>query len=417
MDIQLNNPHHAIPRKYWAWIGGGAAALLLLGWLAFGGLADTQSVERRGLSISEVQRKQFNDYVSLDGTVVPVSVVQISPEEGGVVMEKVAEEGTKVRKGDVIVRLSNSSLDLQILNAESELAEKQNMLRNTQISMEQEALTNRNDQLQQDMEVERKRRKAAHMETLYKEQLISREDYLEAKEDYLLAQKKHALIGKRISQDAKYRKAQTAQMTDNLDNMRRNLEMVRERKAKLNICSAIDGEVGSLDVELGQNIAPGQKIGVVNDMTDYKIQAMCNEHYIDRVHKGLTANFSQNGKTYTVTVSKVFPEVKDGRFKIELRFTGKRPENIRTGQTYYLDLQLGASSQALVIPKGTFFSTTAGAWIFVLDKSGKKAYRRKITLGRQNPKFYEVIEGLEAGEKVITSGYEGFKEGETLRIK
>ena len=278
MDIQLNNPNHAIPRKYWAWIGGGAAALLLLGWLAFGGLADTQSVERRGLSISEVQRKQFNDYVSLDGTVVPVSVVQISPEEGGVVMEKVAEEGTKVRKGDVIVRLSNSSLDLQILNAESELAEKQNMLRNTQISMEQEALTNRNDQLQQDMEVERKRRKASHMETLYKEQLISREDYLEAKEDYQLALKKHALIGKRISQDAKYRKAQTAQMTDNLDNMRRNLEMVRERKAKLNICSAIDGEVGSLDVELGQNIAPGQKIGVVNDMTDYKIQAMCNEH-------------------------------------------------------------------------------------------------------------------------------------------
>ena len=280
-----------------------------------------------------------------------------------------------------------------------------------------QASMERADQLQQNMEVERKRRKAAHMETLYKEQLISREDYLEAKEDYQLALKKHALIGKRISQDAKYRKVQTAQMTDNLDNMRRNLEMVRERKAKLNICSAIDGEVGSLDVELGQNIAPGQKIGVVNDMTDYKIQAMCNEHYIDRVHKGLTANFSQNGKTYAVTVSKVFPEVKDGRFKIELRFTGKRPENIRTGQTYYLDLQLGASSQALVIPKGTFFSTTAGAWIFVLDKSGKKAYRRKITLGRQNPKFYEVIEGLELGEKVITSGYEGFKEGETLRIR
>ena len=145
MDIQLNKHQHDIPRKYWTWIGGGAAALILLGWVAFGGLADTQSVERRGLSIGEVQRKQFNDYVSLDGTVVPVSVVQISPEEGGVVMEKVAEEGTKVRKGDVIVRLSNSSLDLQILNAESELAEKQNMLRNTQISMEQEALTNRID--------------------------------------------------------------------------------------------------------------------------------------------------------------------------------------------------------------------------------------------------------------------------------
>ena len=143
----------------------------------------------------------------------------------------------------------------------------------------------------------------------------------------------------------------------------------------------------------------------------------CNEHYVDRVHKGLVATFTQNGKTYSVTVSKVYPEVKDGRFKIELRFTDTRPANIRTGQTYYLDLQLGASAQALVIPKGTFFSTTAGTWIFVLDKSGKKAYRRKITLGRQNPKFYEVIEGLEPGEKVITSGYESFKDSETLKIK
>ena len=417
MDIKIEKKKYLVPKKYWPWIGGGTVIVAVLVWLATGNFASTLKVERRGLSIGNVEKKEFNDYVSVDGQVVPIQVVQVSPQEGGIVLERVVEEGAKVKKGDVLVRLSNTNLDLEILQAESELAEKQNMLRNTQISMEQEALTNRNDQLQQDMEVERKRRKAAHMETLYKEQLISREDYLEAKEDYQLALKKHTLIGKRISQDAKYRKAQTAQMTDNLDNMRRNLEMVRERKAKLNICSAIDGEVGSLDVELGQNIAPGQKIGVVNDMTDYKIQAMCNEHYIDRVHKGLTANFSQNGKTYAVTVSKVFPEVKDGRFKIELRFTGKRPENIRTGQTYYLDLQLGASSQALVIPKGTFFSTTAGAWIFVLDKSGKKAYRRKITLGRQNPKFYEVIEGLEPGEKVITSGYESFKDSETLKIK
>lgn len=417
MDIEIKKKRYAIPRKYWAWIGGGTVAAVVLGWLAFGSLADTQSVERRGLAVGEVRRMQFNDFVSLDGTVVPVSVVQISPEEGGVVMEKVAEEGARVRKGDVIVRLSNSSLDLQILNAESELAEKQNMLRNTQISMEQESLTNRNDQLQQDMEVERKRRQATHMEALYKERLVSREDYLQAKEDYELASKKHALIGRRIAQDTKYRRAQTAQMTDNLDNMRRNLEMVRERKAKLNVCSAIDGEVGSLDVELGQNIAPGQKIGVVNDMTDYKVQAMCNEHYIDRVHKGLTATFTQNGKTYSMTVSKVYPEVKDGRFKIELRFAGTRPQNIRTGQTYFLDLQLGASAQALVIPKGTFFSSTAGAWIFVLNKSGRKAYRRNITLGRQNPNFYEVLEGLEPGERVITSGYEAFKDSETLRIK
>ena len=417
MDIKINNKQHILPRKYWPWAGGAAAVLALLAWLALGGMADTLSVDRRGLTIGEAQRRLFNDYVSIDGTVAPVSVVQISPEEGGVVTEKVVEEGAQVHRGDVLVRLSNSTLDLQILNAESELAEKQNMLRNTQISMEQESLTNRNDQLQQDMEVERKRRNAQHMEALYKEQLVSREDMLQAKEDYELARKKHALIGRRISQDAKYRKAQTAQMTDNLDNMRRNLEMVRERKAKLNVCSAIDGEVGSLDVELGQNISPGQKIGVVNDMSGYKVQAMCNEQYIDRVHKGLGATFTQNGRTYRLNVSKVYPEVRDSRFKIDLCFAGTRPSNIRTGQTYYINLQLGEQKPALLIPKGTFFSATAGAWIFVLDKSGCKAYRRNITLGRQNPQYYEVLEGLEPGEKVITSGYESFGKSEKLRIK
>ena len=417
MDVEIKKKKYFIPRRYWPWAGGAAAAVVLLLWLALGGMASTQSVDGRTLGIGTAERARFDDFVSVTGTVVPVSVVQISPEEGGTVLEKVVEEGARVRKGDVLVRLANSNLDLQILTAESELAEKQNMLRNTQISMEQDALTNRNDQLQQDMEVERKRRQAEHMAALYKEQLVSREDMLQAREDYDLARKKHALIGQRLAQDKKYRTAQTAQMTDNLDNMRRNLEMVRERKAKLNVCAAIDGEVGSLDVELGQSIAPGQKIGVVNDMSDYKVQAMCSEHYIDRVRQGLTATFAQGGKSYAMTVSKVYPEVKDGQFKIELRFAAARPTNIRTGQTYYLDLQLGAPSQALVIPKGTFYSTTAGSWIFVLDKDGHHAYRRNITLGRQNQKVYEVLEGLEPGERVITSGYEAFGESEKLRIK
>lgn len=417
MDIEIKKKHYIVPRRWWPWLGCGAAMVIIGLWLALGDFQSTLRVDRRGLSIGEVQRAQFNDYVSLDGTVMPISVVQISPEEGGVVMEKVLEEGAHVKKGDVIVRLSNSSLDLQILNAESELAEKQNMLRNTQISMEQEGLSNRNDQLQQDMEVERKRRNAEHMEALYKEQLVSKEECLQAREDYDLARKKHALIGKRIQQDAKYRRAQTAQMTENLDNMRQNLQLVRERKEKLCVRSAIDGEIGTLDVDLGQSIQPGQKIGVVNDMSDYKIQALADETYIDRVHTGLTATFQQNGKSYVLRVSKVYPEVKDGRFKVDFAFCGERPKNIRTGQTYYVDLQLGQSKQSVIIPKGTFFSVTGGQWIFVLDKSGTKAYRRSITIGRQNPQYYEVISGLEPGERVITGGYEGYKDNEVLIIK
>ncbi len=417
MDIEIKQKKFWIPRKYWTWIGGGVIVVAALLWLALGNFSSTLKVDSRGLSIGDVKQAQFDDYVSVDGNVVPIQVVQISPEEGGVVMERVAEEGSHVRKGDVIVRLNNSNLDLEILNAESELAEKQNMLRNTQITMEQDRLNNQNEAAQLSMDVQAKKRTYNHQTALQQEQLNSREEYLKAKEDYELAVKKNELITQRLKKDAQLRRAQMNQMNDNLSSMRRNVELVRQRKEHLNVRSQIDGEVGQLNIELGQSISPGQKIGVINDLSDYKVEAKVDEHYIDRVHQGLTATFEQNGKHYSLTVRKVYPEVKDGRFKIDFVFSGKRPANIRTGQTYYVDLQLGESKRAVLIPKGTFYSVTGGQWIFVLDKDGKKAYRRNIRIGRQNPQYYEVLEGLQPGERVIVSGYESYKDNEILVLE
>lgn len=417
MDIEIKQKKFWIPRKYWTWIGGGVIVVAALLWLALGNFSSTLKVDSRGLSIDDVKQAQFDDYVSVDGNVVPIQVVQISPEEGGVVMERVAEEGSHVRKGDVIVRLNNSNLDLEILNAESELAEKQNMLRNTQITMEQDRLNNQNEAAQLSMDVQAKKRTYNHQTALQQEQLNSREEYLKAKEDYELAVKKNELIAQRLKKDAQLRRAQMDQMNDNLSSMRRNVELVRQRKEHLNVRSQIDGEVGQLNIELGQSISPGQKIGVINDLSDYKVEAQVDEHYIDRVHQGLTATFEQNGKHYSLTVRKVYPEVKDGRFKIDFVFSGKRPTNIRTGQTYYVDLQLGESKRAVLIPKGTFYSVTGGQWIFVLDKDGKKAYRRNIRIGRQNPQYYEVLEGLQPGERVIVSGYESYKDNEILVLE
>lgn len=389
----------------------------VLAWLALSNYSSTLKVERRGLSISEVKQAKFDDYVNVDGRVVPIQVVQISPEEGGVVLEKVVDEGAHVHKGDIIVKLSNSNLDLEILNAESELAEKQNMLRNTQISMEQDRLNNRNEALQLEMDVETKLRAYCHQGALQKEQLNSREEYLKAKEAYELAVKKNGLIQQRLKKDGLLRRSQMEQMSDNLASMQRNVSLVRARKAKLDVRSSIDGEVGLLDVELGQSISPGQKIGVINDLSDYKVEAQVDEHYIDRVRAGLTASFEQSGRTYRLTVRKVYPEVRDGRFRIDFVFSGPRPQNIRTGQTYYLDLQLGEAKKAILIPKGTFYSVTGGTWIFVLDKNGHKAYRRNIRIGRQNPQYYEVLEGLEPGEQVIVSGYESYKDNEILVLE
>ena len=416
MDIKIERKKYLVPKKYWPWLGGGTVVLALLIWLATGNYASTLKVERRGLNIGSVEKKEFNDYVSVDGQVAPIQVVQISPEEGGIVLERMVEEGAKVKKGDVLVRLSNTNLDLEILQAESELAEKQNMLRNTHITMEQDKLANQKEEVQLMQDMTTKRRAYEHQDKLYKERLVSREDYLKAKEDYDLAAKSLALVKEKLKKDAQLRRSQVDQMDDNLSAMQKNVILVRQRKERLDVRAQTDGEVGLLDVELGQSVMAGQKIGVVNDLSDYKVSAQVDEHYIDRVHQGLTATFTQGGKQYGLRVRKIYPEVKEGRFKIDFVFTGERPKNIRTGQTYYVDLQLGESKQAVLIPKGTFYSVTGGNWIFVLDSDGSKAYRRNIRIGRQNPQYYEVLEGLEPGERVIVSGYEAFKDNEVLVI-
>ena len=415
MDRQIEKK--SFLRRYAWYIAAAAALAALLVWIVLGTTASTMTIDATDITISDVTRGKFDDYVRLNGQVLPIQVVQISPEEGGIVREKVVEEGTRVRKGDVILRLSNSNLDLQILNAEAELAEKQNLLRNTQVAMQQDRLNNRTEQATLDTDCDRKRRAYEQNARLYKERLISKEVYLQSREDYNLARRKQSLISQRLKQDSLYRHVQMAQMEDNLDNMRKNVLLVRDRKNKLEVRSALDGELGLLDVELGQNIAAGQNIGQINDLSDFKVQAQIDEHYIDRVRPGLSASFSRDGKTYLLRVRKVYPEVRNGTFRTDFVFVGERPAQMRSGQTFYVELALGKSQQATLIPRGTFFQTTGGNWIFVLDKSGRKAYRRNISIARQNPQYYEVTDGLEPGERVITSGYEAFKDNEVLVIK
>lgn len=416
MDIAIEKKK-GIRKKHIPYVAGGVVVLALLLWIVFGNHASTLRVERRGITIVEVQEGQFNDYVRVDGQVQPIEVVQISPEEGGIVKEKVVEEGAHVKKGDVIVRLSNSDLDLQILDAEAQLAEKQNFLRNTQVTLEQDRLNNMGELLQLDMQVGRYKRAYEQQKRLYEEDLVAKEDYIKAWEDYDLAVRQYDLVDQRLKQDSLSRTFQMAELESNLASMRRNLKLVRARKDKLEIRSQIDGELGLLDVELGQSVSSGQKIGQINDLSDFKIQASIDEHYIDRVHAGLPATFERQGGQFDLAVRKVYPEVRDGKFKTDFVFKGERPENIRSGQTYYINLELGQSSESVLVPRGTFFQTTGGSWIYVLDSEGKRAYKRSIRIGRQNPQYYEVLDGLAPGERVIVSGYEGFRENDVLILE
>ena len=379
--------------------------------------SSTLRVDANILTISAVEQSEFNDYVRLSGTVKPITTVQISPMESGLVERIVAEEGTLVKRGDVIVELSNNSLSMQILNSEADLAEKQNILRNTLISMEQNRLNLRQEQMQLDMEVERKRRAYENNDVLYRKELLARETWLQSKEDYEYSVKRRALIMERQKQDSLYRTNQVKQMESDLQSMARNMQLIRQRVDNLCVKAPIDGEVGSLDVVLGRNVGSGSSIGQINDMSEFKVTTQIDEHYIDRIVVGLPATIDRQERKYDMTIRKVYPEVKDGQFRADFTFSTAIPENIRSGQTYYINLQLGEATEAVIIPRGAFYQTTGGNWIYVVDPSGEKAYRRDIRIGRQNPQYYEVLEGLSAGERVITSSYENFGSHDVLILK
>jgi HlyD family secretion protein len=371
-------------------------------------------VDKDTLIVAEAVKGQFNDYIRISGRVQPMTTIQLSPQEGGIVEKILIEEGSPVKAGDAILILNNDNLDLQILNSEAELAEKENILRNTQIQMEQQKLDVRQNVLEYGLNVDRLKRAYEQQKALYEDKLIAREEYLKAEEDYRLALQKYKLMTERSRQDSLYRGTQIDRMEESLENMQLNMQMIRKRKSNLIVKAPIDGELGLLDVALGQSIASGTRIGQINSVGMYKVEAQIDEHYIDRVVAGLSATFERQGETYSTLIRKVYPEVRDGKFKADFKFDGEQPDNIRAGQTYYLNLQLGQPEEAVIVPRGTFYQKTGGKWIYVVNKEGTKAVKREIRIGRQNPQYYEVLEGLEPGEKVITSGYDTYGDSDVL---
>lgn len=417
MDIQLKKKRLPNTKK------AATVAIATIGivgiavWIWNSNKKTTTRIDRNAVTIATVEAGKFNDYIRIIGIVQPSNSIQISAEEGGIVEQKFLEEGATVHAGDPILQLRNSTLDLEIMNAEAELAEKQNFLRNTQVTMEQDRLNNLTEKSQLDMDVRQKKRTYLQYKRLYGEELVSKEEYLKAGEDYELAVEKSRLVTERLRQDSIYRSLQMSQLENDLENMRRSLSLIRDRRSKLTICAPADGELGFLDVEQGQSIATGKMIGRINVMTGHKIEANIDEHYIDRVVAGLSGEFQRQDSTYMLRVRKVYPDVRESKFQTDFDFVGAKPDNIRNGQSYYINLELGESTESILLPRGAFFTSTGGTWIFVVDPDGKNATRRPIRIGRQNPQYYEVIEGLQAGEKVVISGYEQFGNADKLILK
>lgn len=385
-----------------------------------GHFSDHSSVfrtEKEKLTISTIEAGLFNDYITVIGQVEPISTIFLDAIEGGRVAERLIEEGSDVKKGDVILRLENRQLYQTILNSEAALAEKENYLRNTKINFEIELIQSKKNLLDTRYRLTRKKRAYEQNKELYEEELISKEDYLQSKEDYEYEVSMLEINKLKAKNDSLIRATSMITLENDLEKMRETLKLVHERLDNLNVKAPVDGQLGMLDAEIGQSIGQGQRIGLIHVLTNYKVEALIDEHYIDRVRRNLSASFDRNNEDYALNVKKVYPEVRDGQFEIDMVFKGEKPDNIRTGQTYHIKLQLGQSEEAVLISKGGFFQSTGGQWVYVLNENETEATKRSIRIGKQNPQYYEVLEGLEAGEKVITSSYDLFGDNDKIVFK
>ncbi len=416
MDIKLEKKKGLRPKHY-GYIALGLFLLFAGYKMIFDTSVSTFRTDRDKLSISEVSAGKFDDYITINGNVAPVATIYMDAYEGGRVKEKLIEEGAMVKEGDIILKLENRGLYEQILASESNLALKQNDLRSTRLAFDSRQVEGKKSLATSEYELARLKRSFEQNEALYKDELISKETYLTSKESYELSQKQYEIIKLQTEQDDELRITSLSGLDTDLARMKTTLSMVYERIDQLNVRAPADGQLGFLDAEIGQSITQGERIGQVNVLTDYKIEATIDQHYIDRVIRDLTAILERNNKEYPLRLRKVYPEVRNGKFKVDLVFTDEKPETIRTGQSYNIKLQLGESSDALLLPKGSFFQSTGGQWIFVIDSGDGQALRRNIRIGKQNSRYYEVLEGLQAGEKVITSNYDNFGEAQKIILK
>lgn len=403
-----------LKKKHIPFIVAGGLFLILIAWLIFGDHSSKMRVNSASIIVSTAQQGAFNDYIRLNGQVQPKTSILLTALESGTVERCLVHEGAIVKEGDTLLVLRNPDLVKQTHDTEAQYVEKQNNNRDAAISLEKEKLNMQQQRLSAKIEANRAKRTYEQQQSLYNDGLTTREEYLRAKENHELAETNLQLLVKRLYQDSLYQQVQHIKMVQSLDNMYKNLELARKRVDDLNVRATHNGQLSSFNIQLGQNIGTGATICLINMLDEYKVQVSIDERYIDRITAGLRGVFERQGTEYAVEVSTVYPDVKDGQFRADFTFCNETPANIRVGQTYYINLQLGEPTQAIILPRGSFFASTGGKWVYILTPDGSEAVRRDIKIARQNPQYYEVIEGLQPGEKVITSSYDNFGESERL---
>lgn len=399
---------------------GAVAAVVLITLYLFpsNGKGTELRVGMERMRTSQVEQGKFQEFIALNGSVVPINTFFLDAIEGGRVEKRFLEAGTHVEQGQKILQLANTNLLLDIMYREAELFQQSNNLRNTKLAMEQNRLQLNGQLLDLDYGIKQAERVYLRNKELYKKQLVSKETYETSRDEFEYLVGKRELTLQSWDQDSIFRENQVEQLESGLQRMEANLEVVKENLENLTIRAPVSGHLTSLNVEIGESKNRGERLGQIDILDGFKVRVPVDEHYITRVDVGQRAHFRLADETYWVTLTKIFPEVLNGQFQVEMTFeTGEEPEDIRRGQTLHLRLELGEPRDAVLLDRGAFFQTTGGRWAYVLTEDGTRAEKREIRLGRQNQDQYEVLDGLYPGDEVITSSYAALGEQDVLIFK
>jgi len=417
MDRKIEKKHRFFSKRT-LWISIVSIIVLLVAYsLVFGDKSSKLNVETDKISIAEIEKNIFQDYIAVIGTVEPFQTIYLDAIEGGRVEEIIREEGSMLKKGDPIIRLSNDNLILEISNVEAEVTRAVNDLRTARLSMVQQQLNSESQLIETERLFKQQSRAFGNNKILYEQKHISYEEFEQSKEQFEASQEKLKLLREIIVQDSIFRSVQIQSLEASVKSLTDNMKIIKGRLDHLMIRAPIDGELATLNPERGEVVTYGSRIGTVNILDSYKMRVEIDEHYIARINLGLTGECDFASLPYPAKVVKIYPEVQNGRFYADMLFTAETPPQIKIGQTSRIKLELGESKEAILIPRGGFYQSTGGQWVYVVNPSGEYATKKNISIGRQNPRFYEVLAGLEPGEKVIISSYDNFGNVDKLILK
>lgn len=416
MDKKIEKKKGLTRKTIWIIVASGGILVILFN-VFFGDKSSRLNVDLGKITIEEVKKDLFQDYIAVQGVVEPIKTIFLDAVEGGRVEEILREEGSMLSIGDPIIRLSNNNLILEISNNEAAVARAVSELRTAKLLMDQQNLNSNIQILELTKQVNKEKRAYDKNQLLFKENHISEEVFKQSEEDYRTSEKLLALYQENHRNDSLYRGVQVSTLEESVQRMTASMELTRKRLDNLTIKAPFNGELASLNPEIGEVVNYGTRIGTLNILDSYKLRVDIDEHYIARIDRGLTGSCDFAGRAYNARIIKIYPEVRNGRFAVDMIFLDEIPGQIRIGQTSRIKLELGESQTAILLSKGGFYQSTGGQWVYVVDPSGEFAIKRNISIGRQNPRYYEVLEGLNEGETVIVSSYDNFGNVDKLILK